>query len=264
MGRLQDMFAGHRAAGTGALMPFLTAGYPSQESTAKLIRSVASAGAHALEIGIPFSDPIADGPVISQSMHASLQAGTTPDRVMEVISSIREEVDIPLIAMLSISIVNRRGGASFVHNIVDAGFDGLIIPDADLEDLAAISSAVDERSVAFSTLVAPDSSSQRIAAITSHCREFVYLLTRRGLTGSQAEVPRVEGPVALIRASTELPIAAGFGISTPEHVRGVLADTDGAIVGSALVQVIDEATRNGERTDDAVSRFISSLAEACG
>jgi tryptophan synthase alpha chain len=259
MGRLREMFSANRDSGTGAIMPFLTAGFPTQKDFISLLRTLDCSGASALEIGIPFSDPIADGPVIAASMHSSLATGTTPDSVMDAVRSIRAEVTVPLIAMLSMSIVHQRGGAKFVHELVDSGFDGLIIPDADLDGLDDIIQAITARDVAFSTLVAPDSTSARVAKITRNCREFVYLLTRRGLTGERADVPVIDQSVSMIRESTELPIAAGFGISTAAHVEGVLDNAEGAIVGSALIKVISNAHRNGDAVAQAARAFLEPL-----
>lgn len=240
-------------------MPFLTAGFPTQEEFISLLLTLDSSGASAIEIGIPFSDPIADGPVIAESMHASLATGTTPNSVMDAVRSVRSQVAVPLIAMLSMSIVHQRGGATFVHELIDAGFDGLIIPDADLNELDDVIQAVSERDVAFSTLVAPDSTAARVANIVKNCREFVYLLTRRGLTGECADVPVITQPVSVIRESTDLPIAAGFGISTVSHVQSVLGNADGAIVGSALVRVITKAHQTGNTVDQAAKEFLEPL-----
>jgi tryptophan synthase alpha chain len=243
-------------------MPFLTGGYPAPDATAELIHALVSAGADALEVGIPFSDPIADGPVIAESMHAALQAGATPDRVFEAVASIRSTVDVPLIAMVSMSIVRRRGGGAFVRAALDAGFDGLIVPDADLEDLEEITAVIDEQGAAFTTLIAPDSPPSRVAKIIPHCREFVYLLTRRGLTGERSEKPVIAGPVETIRSLSPLPIAAGFGISRPEHVAAIFeGGAQGAIVGSALIRALSTALEEGSSLANAAQQFLAPLVQ---
>ena len=262
MGRLAEMFRDRAEAGEGALMPFITGGYPSVEITGALIESLGAAGADAIEIGIPFSDPIADGPVIAESMHEALQMGATPSGIFEVVSGLRSKLQVPLIAMVSISIVHRLGGSAFVSEAVDAGFDGLIVPDGDLQDLTDVADAAREKDVAFTTLVAPGSTSSRIRAITELANEFIYLLTRRGLTGERSDAPDLAGSVASIRTSSSLPIAAGFGISTPQHVVAALKEADGAIVGSALVRAVGEAHSGGNDPSETAGKLIAPLAEA--
>ena len=262
MGRLADMFSARKASGEGALMPFITAGYPSMGSTGALVEAIAASGADAIEIGIPFSDPIADGPVIAASMHEALLAGASPIQVFEMVSAVRGRVEIPLIAMVSISIVIRLGGPLFVAQAAEAGFDGLIVPDADLQGLELISKEARNRGIAFSTLVAPGASSQRIRDITAHANEFVYLLTRRGLTGESSSAPDLADSVHAITEVCDLPIAAGFGISTPEHVAAALGYADGAIVGSALVRAVEKAHDLGEDPATAVRELLVPLAES--
>lgn len=262
MGRLANMFANRAAAGEGALMPFITAGYPSVDITCALIESLAHSGADALEIGIPFSDPIADGPVIAASMHEALMNGATPGHAFEAVANVRTAVDIPLIAMVSISIVRRLGGVSFVRRAAEAGFDGLIVPDGDLQDIADIAKEARDTNIAFTTLIAPGSSLARTQEIASLAHEFVYLLTRRGLTGERSDSPELADSVRSIREVSSLPIAAGFGISTSEHVVAALTEAEGAIVGSALVRAVGEAHAQGDDPCEAARGLITPLAEA--
>ena len=256
------MFANRGAAGEGALMPFITAGYPSMDVTCALIEAIANSGADALEIGIPFSDPIADGPVIAASMHDALIHGATPGHAFEAVANVRDTVEIPLIAMVSISIVRRLGGVAFVRRAVEAGFDGLIVPDGDLQDIADIAKEARDTNIAFTTLIAPGSSLSRTKEIASLAHEFLYLLTRRGLTGERSDSPDLANSVRSIREVSSLPIAAGFGISTSEHVIAALTEAEGAIVGSALVRAIGDAHNQGDDPCEAVRRLIAPLAEA--
>ena len=255
------MFARHRVTGTGALMPFIVAGDPTLGDLPALLQALESAGADAVEIGIPFSDPIADGPLIAAAMHAALERGTR-ESVLKQVRDCRDSIRLPLLAMVSVSIVDRLGGATFIEALSDAGFDGVIVPDADLDTIEPLVAAAEAADIGFSTLLAPDTSPERATRIASTAREFLYLLARRGITGERGDAPDLEGRVGRIREITVLPLAAGFGISSAEHVATVVRDADGAIVGSALVRAIGEAVSSGEDLADAVVRFVEPLATA--
>jgi tryptophan synthase alpha chain len=256
MTRIDDIFAGLRTEGHTALMPFVTAGYPSSDVTEAVIPALEEAGAHLIEIGIPFSDPIADGPVIAGSMHEALLGGVTPQRVFDLVRTIRPGVQAGLVAMVSDSIVARWGARRFVDEAAAAGFDGLIIPDIDTNEAAAVSELAAQRGLSFTLLVAPTTPEPRIRAVVGLCSGFVYLLARAGLTGERDAAPEIGGRVATVRRHTDLPIAVGFGISSAAHVEAVTACADGAIVGSALVR------RMGEAADPvrAASDFVGGLA----
>lgn len=223
-------------------MPFLTAGYPSLDITRAAIPAIAEAGASVLEIGIPFSDPIADGPVISASMHEALGSGATVSGVFAAVRDARRRSTVGLVAMVSVSIVTRIGVDSFIAQAADAGFDGLIIPDLDTSTAPQLAASCAKRNLALALLVSPTTPQARIAEIASCCSGFVYLLARAGLTGERESSPEIAGPVSAIRRATKLPIAAGFGISTPEHVAAVTQYADAAIVGSALVRRMNSKT----------------------
>ncbi len=253
---------GHRSGAN--VLPFVTGGFPSLDSTRALLPRLAQAGAAAIEVGIPFSDPIADGPVIAESMHEALVAGCTPAGVFDALRAVRAQVTCPVVAMVSVSIVDRIGPERFARDAAAAGFDGLIVPDIDLEDAPALRAACDAAGLALTLLVSPTSGDERIARITSLCSGFVYALARLGITGERAEAPDVRPIVERIRRHTDLPIAAGFGISTPEHVRAVAAHADGAIVGSAIVRRMREAMGDGASPEDAAVELVRSLVSDAG
>lgn len=217
-------------------MPFLTGGYPSLEVTTHAIGAIAAAGASVIEVGIPFADPIADGPVIAASMHEALAAGATVEGVFRAVRAARAQSEVGLVAMVSASIVTKIGEKEFVAAASDAGFDGLIVPDLDFACVGSLVELCDAKSMSLSLLVAPTSSSQRITEVSAYCRGFIYLLARAGLTGERDAPPEVAASVAAIRVLSALPIAAGFGVSTPAHVAAVTQYADAAIVGSALVR----------------------------
>ncbi len=262
--RVASAFARRGPDRRAAILPFVTAGYPSLDSTRALLPRLARAGAAAIEVGIPFSDPIADGPVIAESMHEALVAGCTPAGVFEAVRDVRAQVSCPVIAMVSVSIVDRVGPEHFARQAADAGFDGLIVPDIDLEDAPALRAACDAAGLALTLLVSPTSGDERIARITALCSGFVYALARLGITGERSDAPDVAPIVERIRRHTVLPIAAGFGISTAEHVRAVASHADGAIVGSAIVRRMREAIRAGASPEDAAVHLVTELVAAVG
>jgi tryptophan synthase alpha chain len=256
MSRIDDIFASLRAEGATALMPFITAGYPSLDVTEKVLPKLEKAGARIVEIGFPFSDPIADGPVIASSMHEALAGGVTPRKIFDLVKHIRPTVGLGLIAMVSESIIARIGEERFVNQAANAGFDGLIVPDIDLDAADELKSLADSSGLSLSLLLAPTSTEARIRRIAAICSGFVYLLARVGITGETDAAPEIAQQVERVRAVTDLPIAVGFGISRAEHVAAVTNVADAAIVGSALVR------RMGEASDpvEAASAFVAGLA----
>jgi tryptophan synthase alpha chain len=256
---LLDRFIGGAEAGPKVLMPFVTAGYPSLAVSSAALPALAAAGAGVIEVGIPFSDPIADGPVIAASMHEALVAGCTPERAFASVRRVRGSVGAALMAMVSYSIVERIGVADFVGQAADAGFDGLIVPDIDLVDAPALREACTARSIACTFLVAPTTSVERTRKIVAECTGFVYALARAGVTGERAEAPDARLLVERIRAETKLPVAVGFGVSTAEHVRAVWQYADGAIVGSSLVKRMQAACASGKDPVEAAANFTREL-----
>lgn len=260
MSRLSHIFAEARAARRAALMPFITGGYPSLDATAALIPALEDAGAAALEIGFPFSDPIADGPVIAASMHEALLAGTTPRKLFDLVARVRSRTRLGLIAMVSVSIVDRLGAEAFFRDAAAAGFDGVILPDLDLAAAAPLRLLADQNNLAFTLLAAPTTMADRAASIARLCTGFIYLLARTGVTGERdsIDLPSLRERVKMLRAASDLPIAAGFGISRPEHAAAVAQLVDGVIVGSAVVRRIAAA-------DDPVAaagQFVRQLSAA--
>lgn len=216
-----------------------------------------------IEVGIPFSDPIADGPVIASAMHDALAKGTTPKQVFKQVREVRDSLHVGLVAMVSVSIVYRAGGPEgFAKQAVDAGFDGVIYPDAPFEEADDLLTAARDAGLTASLLIAPTTPKERAQAIARACSGFVYLLARTGITGERSDAPDVERRVAALRKVTETPIACGFGISTPEHVRAVVKDADAAIVGSALVKRMSKAKADGQDPIEAAATFVRTLADA--
>jgi tryptophan synthase alpha chain len=262
--RVASVFERLRGEGRKGLMPFVCGGQPSVGVTGAVIEAVDRAGASVIEVGIPFSDPIADGPVIAAAMHEALEAGCTPGGVFEAVQQVRERVEAALIAMVSVSIVERIGAGAFVKRAKEAGFDGFIFPDCPLDEAGDLSKRAADAGLTSTLLIAPTTTPERAEKIAQASTGFVYMLARSGITGEQAEAPDVGGRVARVREWTNLPIAVGFGISTPEHVAAVVEHADAAIVGSALVRRVSEAHAGGRDVAAEAGAFVGELAGGLG
>lgn len=243
MGRIDEIFAGLRVGGRRAVIPFVCGGHPARGSLDRLIPALELAGAPIIEVGLPFSDPIADGPVIAAAMHEALAAGATPATILEEVAAIRPRTGAGLIAMVSVSIVSKMTG--FIREAVLAGFDGFIFPDVPIEEAGPLLDAAADQGATATLLVAPSTPPDRAARIARASTGFVYLLARSGLTGEQASAPDIASMVRMLRDATDRPIACGFGVSTREQVRSIVAHADAAIVGSGLVRRISEAAKAG-------------------
>lgn len=275
MNRIDSIFAALRADRRRALMPFICGGYPSIGSTWASLAALQNAGASIVEIGIPFSDPIADGPVIASAMHEALQAGATPEAVLDAVALARRGgATLGVVAMVSMSIVHRLGVKSIIARAAAAGIDGFIVPDAPIEESDALAAPIRDAGLTLSVLVAPTTPPARAERIARACSGFVYLLARVGITGESATGAAAIDPaalaerVAMLRGMTDLPIACGFGITTPEQVRLVVsprdrggADADAAIVGSALVKRMGRAASQHRDPVEEAELFVRGLAQ---
>ncbi len=246
MNRIDQIFADLRRDGRKALMPFVTAGDPDLGATAAFLRGAAARGASICEVGVPFSDPIADGPVIQASMSRALDAGLRVERVFETVAGLRGDTPLGLVAMVSYSIVHRMGLGSFVARAKDAGLDGFIFPDLPLEESGPARAAATEAGLILSLLIAPTTPIDRAEAIAAASTGFVYVVSRPGITGARSELPP-ELPERLrrLRGVTDVPLAVGFGVSSAEQVRRVVEVADAAIVGSAVVQRMADGGADG-------------------
>jgi len=264
MNRLPQVFEAVRG-GRKLLCPFLTAGYPSAEATADLLLAAEAGGAGIIELGIPFSDPVADGPVIQASFTEALAKGATVRAALGTVAAARKRgLAVPVLAMVSFSIVFKRGTREFGMMCVENGLDGVILPDIPLEEAPAIVDVMHEVGLRTSLLVAPTTAPGRREAIARLCDGFVYYLSVSGITGERTELPRNIAPnIAELRRINNVPICVGFGISTPAQVREVThgAGADGAIVGSAVIRrIAKNASAPLARQAQAVREFIAELA----
>ena len=265
--RIEALFKEFGKVGRTALMPYITAGFPDLGTTAALIEQLGESGADMLELGIPFSDPIADGPVIQDSFTRALSKGIKSEQIFEMIAEVRKRVEIPIAAMVSFSIVNKLGPAKYVERCVEAGIDGLIIPDVPLEETEAVRGLIGEAGLSGIMLVAPSSPRERQDEIAKLSSGFIYYVSVMGITGERAELPAELGDqvVRLKEASGGKPVCVGFGISRPEQAAMVGKVADGVIVGSAVIRRISEAQEKGVMAIVAsVGEYVSSLAGALG
>lgn len=264
MSRIADRFATLRAWGEGALVVFITAGDPNLEATEKLIPALAEAGADIIEVGIPFSDPLADGPTIQASTFRALQQGVTPARVLETIARVRARTDVPLVTMTYFNPVWQMGVERFARQAVQAGVDGVIMTDMPPDEADEWHSAARQHGLDTIFLIAPTSTPERMRHVAQMSSGFVYCVSRTGVTGARDDLPEeVPQMLKAMRALTDLPLCVGFGISRPEHVRAVCRIADGAVVGSAVVSLIaQETVKTKQVLLDSVCRFVQELKDA--
>jgi len=256
--RITNVFTTRRAAGQLAFIPFVTAGDPDLSITQQLIRELASCGADLIEIGFPYSDPIADGPVIQASYTRALGHHVKLAEIFAAVTEVSGSVATPLLAMVSYAIVFRHGVAEFVKHAVDAGFSGLIVPDLPGDEAAEFVTLVRKSGLALVQLVAPTTPAERLAKILEHASGFVYCIAVAGTTGVREALPSdLTGMLQQLRQRTTLPLAVGFGIGRPEHVRGLKGLADGAIVGSALVRCLE-----GNNSIQRVRELATALANS--
>jgi tryptophan synthase alpha chain len=260
--RLDRAFERARAENRAALIVFVTAGDPDLRTTAELVPALAEAGADVVELGVPHSDPIAEGPTIQASSFRALQRGTTLAGILEVCREVRAGSEVPIVLMGYLNNVLAFGEERLVEACAAVGVDGLIVADVPYEEASALQAASDAKGVQRILLVAPTSPPDRMVQIASRSGGFVYCISVTGVTGARAELPPdLENLVKRIKRVTPKPVAVGFGISTPEQAAAVARMADGVIVGSALVQRIGEAASPDDAIDSA-TRFVRSLSEA--
>ncbi|MDE0899278.1 MAG: tryptophan synthase subunit alpha [Longimicrobiales bacterium] len=239
---IASAFAARRAEGRATLVPYVTAGHPDVGSTVELLTAISDAGADVLEVGVPFSDPLADGPTIQRSSFASLESGTTVQRVLADVAAFRALRDTPVVLFTYLNPVLRFGVTRFLAEASAAGVDGLLLTDLPTGADEQIEDAISESSLDFIRLVAPTTPPERIPEIGRSGSGFLYYISRTGVTGAKSELPEgLELEVRTIRDVVELPVAVGFGISTPDQAAEVGRLADGVVVGSALVRTLDES-----------------------
>ncbi len=242
-----------------AFIPFVTCGDPDLETTGRIVREMEKAGADLIELGIPFSDPTAEGPVIQGANIRALAGGVTTDKIFDFVHGLRRDVTVPLVFMTYANVVFSYGIERFAAACADAGIDGLILPDVPHEEKEEFAPAFRARGIDFISLIAP-TSENRIAEIAKDAEGFLYLVSSLGVTGERAEIRTdLQSIITNIRANTQIPVAVGFGISTPEQAANMAAISDGVIVGSAIVRRI--AAHGRDSAPDAAA-FVAEMKQA--
>ena len=244
-----------------AFIAFITCGDPDMETTAACVRAAVRGGADLIELGIPFSDPTAEGPVIQAANERALTGGATTDKVFEMVGELRADVAVPMVFMTYANVVYSYGVERFCDRCVQVGIDGMILPDVPFEEKEEFAPACRERGLSFISLIAP-TSEHRVAMIAKEAEGFLYIVSSMGVTGVRSEITTDIGAmVKLVRENTSIPCAVGFGISTPAQAKKMAGLSDGAIVGSAIVRLIAE---HGRDAAEYVYEYVKSIKEGMG
>ena len=242
-----------------AFIPFITCGDPSLEITEQLVYAMEEAGADLIELGIPFSDPTAEGPVIQEANVRALSGGVTTDKVFDMVAKIRQKTAIPMVFMTYANVVFSYGTEHFIKKAAEVGMDGLILPDVPFEEKEEFDTVCKQYGLDLISLIAP-TSHERITQIAREANGFVYCVSSLGVTGTRTQITTdIGGMVKLVKAVKDIPCAVGFGISTPEQAKKMAAQSDGAIVGSAIVKL---CAAHGENCVPYVKEYVKSMKDA--
>jgi tryptophan synthase alpha chain len=264
MTRIGKLFENLKRDGRKGLIAYLTAGDPSPARTPELVEALVRGGADLVELGVPFSDPIADGPVIQRAGERALKAGTTLHKVLEIAKDIRRRSEVPLLLFTYLNPVVRYGLDRLAKDAAECGIDGCLLTDASVEEAHEYVGAMHKHGLDTVFLAAPTSTERRMKLVAKYSTGFVYLVSRTGVTGEQASLSAAVAPlVRAMRAVTDLPLAVGFGISRPEHVAELATQVDAVVVGSALVRVIEQHLESANLAQE-LEAFVRQLKGGFG
>jgi tryptophan synthase alpha chain len=261
MNRITEGFARLKRAGKKGFIVYIGAGDPNLEATRELALAFDKAGVDVLELGVPFSDPLADGLVNQLAAQRGLESGTTPPRVLATVAAIRKSSEIPIILYIYYNLIHRVGLASFIRDAAEAGVDGLLVLDLPPEESVNYEALMSQAGLCNIYLVAPTTPEDRIEFIVKRGSGFIYYISREGVTGMQKQVAsNLAQQIAKIRAHTKLPIAVGFGVSTPEQAKAAAAAADAVVVGSA---VVNQIALHGKSPDLVINvvKFVKSIVQ---
>ena len=254
MSKIKEAFAKEKA-----FIPFITCGDPDLETTEKIIEAMAAAGADLIELGIPFSDPTAEGVVIQGANLRALRGGVTTDQIFDFVRALRKDVKIPFVFMTYANVVFSYGADAFISACAELGIDGLILPDLPYEEKDEFLPTCRKYGVDLISMIAP-TSADRIAMIAKEAEGFLYIVSSLGVTGTRSEIKTdLASIVEVVRRNTKTPCAIGFGISTPEQAHKMAAIADGAIVGSAIIKLLE---RYGKDAPDKIGAYVKSMKDA--
>ena len=242
-----------------AFIPFITCGDPDLDTTEKIVRVAVMNGADLIELGIPFSDPTAEGPVIQGANIRALAGGVTTDKIFELVKKLRKDISIPMVFMTYANVVFSYGAEEFISTCQDIGIDGLILPDLPFEEKEEFLPICEKYDVDLISLIAP-TSDKRIGMISKEAKGFIYIVSSLGVTGTRSEITtNLDALVSVVRENTDVPCAIGFGISTPEQASKMASLSDGAIVGSAIIKIIE---KYGKDAPEHVGEYIRNMKNA--
>lgn len=242
-----------------AFIPFITCGDPDLETTAKIVREMVKNGADLIELGIPFSDPTAEGPVIQAANIRALSNGATTDDIFDLVVDLRRDVTVPMVFMTYANVVFSYGADRFISKCAKIGIDGLILPDIPFEEKGEFDGICEKYGVDLISLIAP-TSEDRIAMIAKEAKGFIYIVSSLGVTGVRNEITTdIAALVKTVRENTDTPCAVGFGISTPQQAANMAAQADGVIVGSAIVKI---AAQYGKESAKPIGEYVKSMKDA--
>ena len=254
MSRIEEAFQKHKA-----FIAFITVGDPDLETTERVVHAAVENGADLIELGIPFSDPTAEGPVIMKADEVALKAGTTTDKVFELTKKLRETITVPMVYMTYANVVFSYGCEKFAQKAADAGIDGLILPDVPYEEKEEFTEVFDRYGLDLISMIAP-TSEDRIAMIAKEAKGFIYMVSSLGVTGTRSEITTdISAMTDLVKKNSEVPCAVGFGISTQEQAARMAELSDGAIVGSAIIKII---AKYGKEAAGPVGEYVKEMADA--
>ena len=254
MSRIEEAFQKHKA-----FIAFITVGDPDLETTERVVHAAVENGADLIELGIPFSDPTAEGPVIMEADEVALKAGTTTDKVFELTKKLRETITVPMVYMTYANVVFSYGCEKFAQKAADARIDGLILPDVPYEEKEEFTEVFDRYGLDLISMIAP-TSEDRIAMIAKEAKGFIYMVSSLGVTGTRSEITTdISAMTDLVKKNSEVPCAVGFGISTPEQAARMAELSDGAIVGSAIIKII---AKYGKEAAGPVGEYVKEMADA--
>ena len=254
MSKIQEAFKNGKA-----FIPFITCGYPDLETTGKVVKEMVANGADLVELGIPFSDPTAEGPVIQGANVVALAGGITTDKIFDFVKELRKEVSVPMVFMTYANVVFSYGMDAFMKKAKEVGMDGLILPDVPFEEKGEFDEVAKQYGLDMISLIAP-TSEDRIAIIAREATGFIYIVSSLGVTGVRSEITTDIGSmVKLVKENTDIPCAVGFGISTPEQAAKMAGLSDGAIVGSAIIKIIGQY---GKESAPEVGKYVKTMKDA--
>ena len=254
MSRIKEAFQNGKA-----FIPFITCGDPDLGTTKEIVKAMVDNGADLVELGIPFSDPTAEGPVIQGANLRALKGGVTTDKIFDMVAELRKEVTVPMVFMTYANVVYSYGIERFAKRAAEVGMDGLILPDVPFEEKEEFAPAFREQGMDLISLIAP-TSHERIAMIAKEAEGFIYIVSSLGVTGTRSEINTdIASIVKVVRENTDAPCAVGFGISTPEQAKKMAGISDGAIVGSAIVKLLE---KHGKDAPKYIGEYVKTMKDA--